>query len=531
MGKLSAILLVVLLLLYDHPTIAQSGFYIPQSGKIFFNGDTATIFSNVINYGQFGVGKRAFINFSGKSWENDPQALIVDEGFLRNGIWATGGWIRFLSDSIRQQLNGGYNAAIKRGPTFSRLQIQNKMGVELNFSSTKVRNEFTFSQGLFYLNDYTFTIGNNGPGKINGYDSAKYFVTENKPGGGYLIRENIINTDGRIDFPIGSRDHSYTPAAIQSNTLQGDDYYANVFDSVHANRLTGNYLFSESVNKTWELGKRFQPGMGNVEIFLQHLNADEGSYFSQNKTNSYVAYFNNNHWDTGSPQLYPSSGYLTSGRPLSNSGVNSRIFYNTLGGPSYFTKLTGFGDALLQTGLWFNARRTGYSNVHVYWKTKPEIGVQYFIVQRRLSNEINFSDIDTIASQINGGISLNELDYFMNDPNGYTGISFYRLKVVNLNASFFYSNIVAVGGIPGEPLNLIWPNPTQGIFWVSCDPVWKIESIVIWNSAGQKIREVNTNGRNIIQMDPLAAAGTYFVGLISETGKIVETKKLVVIGK
>jgi hypothetical protein len=147
-----------------------------------------------------------------------------------------------------------------------------------------------------------------------------------------------------------------------------------------------------------------------------------------------------------------------------------------------------------------------------------------------LSNENNFKQVDTVLSQVNGAVHLSELDYSSIDSNSYTGISFYRLKVVNLDTSYFYSNIIAVGGIPGRGLNLLWPNPTQDVFWVSCDPVWKIESIVVWNALGQKIRQVATNGRNVIQLDALPTTGTYFVSFVREGGQIVETKKLVVVG-
>ena len=509
---------------------AQTGFYIPKSAKIFFNGDTATIFSNVINYGNLGVGKNAFVNFSGNIWENDPQSMITDESLSGNGVTGTGGWIRFLSDSIRQVLKGGYNAATKSGPLFSHLLIQNKNGVDLNDNSVKVRKEFRFSAGRMYLNDYMLVVGDNNPGVISGYDSLRYFVTYNKPGSGLLIRENIKNSDGRIDFPIGSHDDSYTPAAIQNNSLTGDDYYVNVFDSVKANRLTGANLFSEGVNKTWEIGKRLNPGLGSEEIFLQHLTRDEGVQFKANRQNAYVAFYNGNTWDTGAPQNTPVPGFITTGSTLLNSGVNNRIFFNTIGSPSYFTKLTGQGMAALKTKLMFNARRTDYSDVLAFWNTKPEFNVSYFVLERMLTNENSFKQVGIFASQVGGALSLQQLNYSSIDPNSYTGISFYRLKVVNLDSSFFYSNIVAVGGTPGKNLNLLWPNPTQGIFWVSCDPVWKIESIVIWNALGQKIRQVATNGNNVIQMEALPATGTYFVSFVREGGQIVETKKLIVTG-
>ncbi len=527
MGKITRYIIVAGFFLCSRLAIAQPGFYVPTAGKIFFNGDTATIFFNVINYGSFGVGKKAFVNFTAPVWENAPLSLITDESNGGNGASGTGGWIRFLSDSIRQQLIGGYNAAIKSGPAFCYLQIQNPLGVELTESSAKVRKEILLSEGLVYLKDYILAVGDNDPGKISGYDSSRYFVTGNKRGAGFLIRENIRSADGRIDFPVGSRDDAYTPAAIKSNSLQGDDYYVNVFDSVKAERPIGNYLFEESVNKTWEIGKRFQPDAGNVEIFLQHLNADEGSFFTLNKRNAYVSRFNGTGWDLGSPQSYPAPGYLTSGTPLTNSGVNNRVFYNTVSSPSYFTKLTGYGDSLLQTMVWFNARRTGYSAVDVYWKTKPEINVQYFIVQRRLSNETDFTNMDTVSSQVNGGISLAELNYSLIDPNSYSGISFYRLKTVNTDTTFFYSNIIAVGGKPGGPLILLWPNPTPDKFYVSCDPALRVQAIVIWNAIGQKIKQENVNGRTIIEMN-LTVSGSYLVGFVAADGTIIETKKLIV---
>lgn len=531
MRKVIKNIALLALIILSKSTMSQSGFYVPKAGKIFFNGDTATIFSDVINRGQLGVGKKAFVNFSGRTWDNSPLSQITDESANGSGINGVGGWVRFLSDSFRQQIIGGYNAAIKFGASFPRLELQNKFGVELLQSNAKVRREFTFSEGPVYLNDNIFSIGHNDPGIINGYDSSRYFVTNNKPGNGYLIRENIRNGDGRIDFPIGSKINKYTPAAVENFSTHGDDYYVNVFDSVKASLFSGADLANESVNKTWEIGKRFHPGLEETQIYLQHLLPDEGSYFKANRKYAYVSWFNDTSWDLGSPQRYPDPGYITTGDAIGLGGVNDRLFYNTVASPSYFTKFTGFGDSLLKTKLWFNARRTNYTLVHVWWKTNPEKTVRYFIVQRRLANETNFSNIDTIASLVNGGISLSDLNYAMDDPNGYKGISFYRLKVVNMDTSFFYSNIIAVGGNPGGPLNLLWPNPTNDVFWVSCDPVWKIQSIIIWNAIGQKIRQVNTNGRNIIQLDLLPSTGTYLVGFIREGGQIVETKKLVVVDK
>ena len=512
---------------------AQPGFYVPKTGKIFFGGDTATIFSNVINDGNFGIGRKAYINFSGTVWENDPLSSITDESLFFPALRPVGGWVRFMSPYKMQIIKGGYNAATKTGPAFFNVDFQNALGVELAESNLKIRRTIRLSQGVVFLNSYILSVGNNNPGVILGYDSTKFFVTNNTPGMGYLLRENISSTDSRVDFPIGSHINAYTPMAVRSNFIQGDDYYATVFDSVKQNVLSGINMNTKSVNKTWEMGKRFHPDNDEDEIFLQHLNEDEGNFFNQNRQNSYVAQFTNNGWDLGAPQLLPDPGYITTGRALVNSGVNNRIFYNSISNSSYFTKLTGTGDAGVQTKLWFTGWRVNNDLVHLTWRTQPETNVKYFIVQRKLSNEINFSDRDTVLTQVPNGISYALHIYNDDDSNSYTGISFYRLKQVNNGGTFVYSQVIAIGNKPGPYINLLWPNPSPGRFFISLNPIVAIQKIIVTNVLGQKILDENVNGRTIIQMgdNGKLISGSYFVSLLTAEGAIIETKKLIVIEK
>jgi hypothetical protein len=129
-----------------------------------------------------------------------------------------------------------------------------------------------------------------------------------------------------------------------------------------------------------------------------------------------------------------------------------------------------------------------------------------------------------------GGISLVELEYNSIDSNNYTGISFYRVKTVSYFNTISYSNIVAVGHTSIESRNLLWPNPTTDRFFIGLNPASNIKTIIIWNVSGQKLREENVSGRSIIEMGGLIA-GNYFIALLDVKGAIVETKKLIVVGK
>lgn len=508
----------------------QQGFYVPKKGKIYFSGDTATIFSNVMNQGKLGVDKKAVVNFKGKKWTNEPDALITDEGNLGEDASGIGGLVRFNgTDSGRQQLDGGYNAATRNGPAFANLDIQHLEGVELTGSTTKVRNHLHFSAGNVYLQNNTLVVGDGNPGTITGYDSVHYIITGNT-GTGLLVRENISARDNWVIFPVGTDDRAYTPAALRSHTTRGDDYHVRVSDGVKENLFSGNELKEQGVNRTWEIGKRNYPDTGETDIALQHLTADEGSLFSANRRYAYISQYTGTGWDTAYPQVYPAPGLLTAGAALANSGVNTRTVRRTLSAAAYFTKFTGKGDTTgANTHVWLNGYRLDPATVNVYWTTKPEVNIRYFVVERRLSNEPGFRNRDSLPSKAVNGYSNTFLNYTLNDPNNYTGITYYRLRLIDYNGDSAYSNTIAVGGKPGGFQLLLWPNPTSRNFYVGVNGVASVKYVVIWNVLGQMIHREPVNDRNILPMS-LWLPGNYLVGFISNSGQLLETKKLVVTG-
>jgi hypothetical protein len=509
----------------------QSGFYVPKKGKIFFNGDTATIFSNVVNHGKVGVGKKAVVNFKGKKWQNSADATITDESNRGEDATGTGGLVRFNgTDSGRQQIDGGYNAATRQGPAFSHVQIQNAAGVELNSSTTKVRHELQLSEGHLYLQDNTLVIGDGNPGSITGYDSSRFIVTGGTANAGLLVRENIRNRDGWVVFPIGSNAASYTPMAIRNKVAQGDDYHARILDGVKKELFSGNDLTDVSVNKTWEIGKRIRPNIGETEIALQHLTADEGHVFRANRQYAFISYYTSQGWDTSYPQMLPAVGRLTSGHALQSGGVNNRSLTGKLSSASYFTKMTGKNDTTVKkTHLWFSGYRTDRNNVLVYWTTKPELNVRYFVVQRKLSNERAYTNRDTVQSKAVGGFSNDFLHYADNDLNNYTANSYYRLLLVNYNGDTSYSNVIVIGGKPGGYQLLLWPNPSAGRFYVGITGAAAVKYVAIYNTLGQMVRRELVNERSIIEMT-IHLPGVYEVAFISHSGQLLETKKLLITG-
>jgi hypothetical protein len=510
---------------------AQTGFYVPKTAKVYFSGGTATIFSDVNNQGQLGVGRNAQVNFSGNRWVNDPGALITDESNNGNGTSGQGGMIRFIATDTGgrpQQITAGYNAANRTGPVFSNLTIANPAGIQLLSSSMKVRRWLNFAAGTLDVNSNILVIGNNNPGQITGYNDTNFVITG--PSGGFLLRERITSGNGKVIFPVGTAAGHYTPAAILVHNNLPDDFYVRVSDSVKAQLTSGQDIAQWSVGKTWQIGQMQHPGEAAVDITLQHQLQDEGQLFTANRGSAYVSQYTSGSWDIGYPQSNPKPGTLTTGAPLTGSGMNTRSFQQSMSQSSYFTKLAGYADTNLnRTNLWFSAYRTDRQNVYVYWTTKPEIRNRYFVVQRRFITDTAFSNRDTVPSKAVGGVSFNYLEYNLNDPNSYGGTTFYRLMMVDYNGNITYSNIIAVGGVPDAFGWTIWPNPTAGRFFVGISRPQAVKEVVIWDALGRLIYHEPVNNRGVIEMH-LFAKGAYVIGLVPIDGDNIVSKKLIVAG-
>jgi hypothetical protein len=517
----------------------QSGFYIPSKGKIFFTGDTATIFSDVKNSGQVGVGKNATVKFKGKKWENDADALITDESNNGDGTTGIGGIIEFLipdetllTSVIQQQrITGGYNAATRTGSSFGNIDISNRWGVLLSGSSTKIRRELRFSNGHLFLNDNVLSIGNGNPGLITGYNENRFIVTGPMAYGGLLMREKISSADGYVSFPVGTSDKRYAPAALRLNSGSPDDFIVGVFDGVKSQVTSGSDLSDIGVNKTWTVGKLGRPGQDQVDLILQHRTNEEGNTFRLNRSSSYISEYLNTAWDKWASTGAPQAGSLTTGLPSATGGTNARSLAGTIGLNSYFSKFVDLVKDTVtnKTFILLRANRISDREVNLYWTTFPEVNIKYFVVQRMYSNETGFTDVGQYASKASGPGVSPHLDYEITDPNAYRGITYYRIKLVDYNGNITYSNIVPVGPQPGGFGLTLWPNPARSAFFVGITGAAPVQTIIIWNVLGQKIHEEQVNGRNVIPMF-IYKSGAYFVSYLSFGGQIIETKKLLIVG-
>jgi len=194
------------------------------------------------------------------------------------------------------------------------------------------------------------------------------------------------------------------------------------------------------------------------------------------------------------------------------------------------------------TGLVFNGQRKKPTEVQLNWSTQTETNMSGYQVQRRLKNEIDFSDRTFVNSLAPGGNSPSQLSYQNIDANSYADTSFYRLKIIVLDNSFTYSDVIAVasktkGGGGGNPHNktntdstittmaygkvfpqnntseqkiTVGPNPNNGNFWFTVSGIEKETLATLYTIDGKQLKQFRVKNLQQQQVSDLRS-GIYFL--------------------
>jgi hypothetical protein len=170
-------------------------------------------------------------------------------------------------------------------------------------------------------------------------------------------------------------------------------------------------------------------------------------------------------------------------------------------------------------GVVLSAKAGKQNNVNISWTTATETNNQGFGVERRLKGEAAFTQLTFINSNAPGGNSVTPLNYSYTDINSFADTSYYRLKIVGLNANTCYSDIKYVapktgGGKKGN-LNIITdpvqtmatynktssketdmtakltvgPNPNNGNFWFTVNGIERETFATLYTMDGKILKQ------------------------------------------
>ncbi|MEM9849455.1 MAG: T9SS type A sorting domain-containing protein, partial [Bacteroidota bacterium] len=154
--------------------------------------------------------------------------------------------------------------------------------------------------------------------------------------------------------------------------------------------------------------------------------------------------------------------------------------------------------------LYFYGERMD-EQVRLNWETATELNNDYFEVEWSL----NTKDFKPIGQVKGAGTTLEKQSYELLHPNPAAGINYYRLKQVDFDGSFEYSDIVAVKFDRNSKDELsVFPNPSSNtIVNVLTNQTGTVQ---VFNVAGQLVLEITELDRSTIDISQLNA-GIYFV--------------------
>ena len=160
--------------------------------------------------------------------------------------------------------------------------------------------------------------------------------------------------------------------------------------------------------------------------------------------------------------------------------------------------------------------------VSLNWNTEFEINAKEFIVERAEGAE--FRSVGSIKS--NGNSSVRK-SYSFNDKNENAGTTYYRLKNVDLNGSFTYSEIRTVKGIGAVNDVTVFPNPARSNSKISVVGVTANSSIQLLDFSGKVLKNMNSTTVNSLDLSGVKN-GTYLIRIIDKSTNVTVNKSLTV---
>ncbi len=174
-----------------------------------------------------------------------------------------------------------------------------------------------------------------------------------------------------------------------------------------------------------------------------------------------------------------------------------------------------YSSALPLTLVSFAAQNIGDGQIKLAWHSEDEINTSQFVIERS-TDGVLFEPAGSVPAAGSGRNHYSFTDIILNIPATY----YYRLKMVDIDGKYKYSNIARINNNAAGIKLAVFPNPaTEFITVVSS----KKQEVIITNTTGQTIKHLLLiNGSQAINIGSYVP-GVYFVK--SDEGVIKFIKK------
>jgi hypothetical protein len=367
-----------------------------------------------------------------------PGASIAFFGnFVNNGTFTDQAGVYFYGSSA-QTISGASPI------TFYNLQGNNATGITMQ-RDIAISNALTLTAGPLILNGTTLTISNSASTAIT---RVTGYILSERTDNASKVRWNIgANTSAHV-FPFGTASGGYIPFTLTLTAGNIGNVTVSTFPTASNNTpypsspvmVTNMYRngADNSVNvvdRFWQIDKDGVSGTATLRFDVAAAEVGTITQLRAQRWNSSIS-----GWDAPLP------------------GQTSTATSATVPGVTTFSPwtLSGNNAPLPVELLTFSALPNDEGNIDVYWETSSETNNDYFAVQRS-QDGINFSEIGQVPG---AGTSQTLNSYIYTDKDPLPGRSYYRLRQVDFDGMYKYSDIVRVD-MEGRLRLTAFPNPVK----------------------------------------------------------------------
>ncbi len=364
-------------------------------------------------------GQGIIISPGGSLIINGSGNIVINNGSLQNdGTFVAGtGTVSVTGSSTNPTLSGSSILG------FYNLKLNKPAGNLSLARNLVISNALELNLGVLDLNGFDIDLGSTG--NVLGENPAAYIKSSST---GYLVRSVNLNAPTAVN--PGNIGIELTSAANLGTTIIRRGHQQQINSSGY------------SINRSFEIIPSNNTNL-NATVKFFYLD-NELAGINESELKQWVSYNSGATWLLLGADIHDGVANF-----VTKAGINSF---------GRMTLASSVSNPLPVQLLSFTGQLSGV-NTLLQWSTTQQINSDRFELERSL-NGSSFIKITSIAASGNSSITNN---YSYSDPFEFGAPVYYRLKMIDKNGKFNYSQIIVIQrGVIKNELITVFPNPAKG---------------------------------------------------------------------